>query len=110
MRNDYVYNDRKMMKWMPFNALLEQGDHVSDLLLGREKKEMPILSEDQFTELNYQLETAYVFQSEVIVRYFKHGNYHDVQGRITRTDMMNKLIFIGSTAVYALEITNIEIL
>ena len=44
---DYVYKDRKMMKWMPFNALLEQGDYINDLLNGRIKKEMPVLSVDQ---------------------------------------------------------------
>jgi len=58
----YVYHDRKMMKWMPFNALLEQGDHLQDLLNGRSKKEMPLLSEDQQSELNYKLEVAYLFK------------------------------------------------
>ncbi len=54
----YVYHDRKMMKWMPFNALLEQGAHIRDMLDGRTKKVMPSLSVDQQSELNYKLEVA----------------------------------------------------
>ena len=59
---EHVYRDRKMMKWMPFHALLEQGDYINDLLNGRIKKEMPVLSVDQLDELNYKLEMAFVFR------------------------------------------------
>lgn len=110
MRSDYVYRDRKMMKWMPFNALLEQGDNVSELLLGRNKKTMPVLSYDQQEELNYQLETAYLFRSEIIVTYFYQDDFHTVQGKITRTDLHNKLIFIDEQSLHAQAITNITIL
>ena len=41
---DYVYYDRKMMKWMPLNALLEQGDYINDLLHGSERKTILVLS------------------------------------------------------------------
>ena len=68
---NYIYHDRKMMKWMPFNALFEQGDHIRDLFKGRSKKEMPILSVDQQSELNYKLEVAYLFKNEVLIKYFR---------------------------------------
>ncbi len=107
---DYVYNDRKMMKWMPFNALLEQGDYINDLLHGRERQTMPILSPDQEAELNYKLESAYLFNSEIEVSYFENNKIKKVSGTITRTDLYNKLIFIGETSLSALQITNIEVL
>lgn len=107
---DYVYHDRKMMKWMPFNALLEQGDYINDLLHGKERQTMPTLSDDQLQELNYQLETAYVFRYEVEVSYFNNHKIKSVVGTITRTDLHNKLVFIGETAISALTITHIEIL
>lgn len=110
MHNDYVYKDRKMMKWMPFNALLEQGDHVSTMLSNRNKLEMPVLSYDQQEELNYQLETAYVFKSEIIVTYFYKDAFHSVQGRITRTDIHNHLLFIDERSLHAQTITKIDIL
>lgn len=106
--HNYVYHDRKMMKWMPFNALLEQGDYISDLLRGRERKEMPTLSPDQEAELNYKLETAYLFNNLIEVTYYDKNDYHKVTGNITRTDMYNKLIFIGETSLSAYQIIRIE--
>ena len=91
--NEYVYHDRKMMKWMPFNALLEQGDYINELLHGKTRLEMPVLSEDQQSELNYKLETAYIFQSELEVSYFEAHKIKKVTGIITKTDLYNKLIY-----------------
>ena len=109
MHNDYVYKDRKMMKWIPFHALLEQGDYVRDLLEGRMKKEMPILSYDQQEELNYQMETAFIFKTEIIVTYFQNSDYHDIQGQISRIDMHNRVLYIDETPVNAQTIIQIEL-
>ncbi len=106
----YVYRDRKMMKWMPFNALLEQGDYISDLLRGRTRQEMPTLSCDQLAEFNYTLEAAFHLHQEVEVTYYQEHDFHKVQGYIMRTDLHNKLIFIGEHAISAYTITNIEVL
>ena len=106
----YIYRDRKMMKWMPFNALLEQGDHIRDLFNGRSKKEMPILSVDQQAELNYKLEVAYLFKNTVSITYFRDGVIYKIEGIINRTDVYNKLIFIDEAFVSALQIISIEII
>ncbi len=108
--NSYVYHDRKMMKWMPFNALLEQGDYINDLLHGKERVVMPTLSEDQLYELNYQLEEAYLFNYQIEVSYFENHKIRTVTGSITRTDLHNKLIFIGEQALSAMQITKIQTL
>lgn len=108
--SEYVYHDRKMMKWMPFNALLEQGDYINELLHGRTRIEMPVLSEDQQSELNYKLETAYIFNSTIEVSYFEAHKIKKITGIITKTDLHNKLIFIGEKALNAQKITNIDIL
>jgi len=110
MLNDYVYKDRKMMKWIPFHALLEQGDHVSDLINGRQRKVMPLLSYDQQEELNFQLQTAYAFNAEIIVTYFNNHDFHTVQGKITRIDMFDKKLYIDDKSVHAQLITNIEMI
>ena len=106
---DYVYHDRKMMKWMPFNALLEQSDYLSNLLQGKERIEMPVLSADQEYELNYKLETAYLFKNQIIVTYYESHKYKTAEGIIERTDLYNKLIFIGEVGISALQIIDIEV-
>ena len=107
---DYVYRDRKMMKWMPFNALLEQGDYINDLLHGRERIEKPVLSPDQEQELNYKLDMAYLFSHEVEISYYDSHKIKTMSGKITRTDMHNKLVFIVEQSLSAHQITHIEIL
>ena len=107
--DNYVYHDRKMMKWMPFNALLEQSDYLKELFNGKTRKEMPVLSPDQEADLNYQLEIAYLFKSQIVVSYFEDGDILEVEGTITRTDMFTKLIYINDTKISALRITNIKI-
>ncbi len=108
MTLEYVYHDRKMMKWMPFNALLEQGSHVSELLHGRSKKTMPTLSVDQLEELNYQLEEAYLLHQEITVLYYDSYKYKELTGYITNTDIFNKLIFINEVSISALQIIKIS--
>ncbi len=108
--DNYVYHDRKMMKWMPFNALLEQSDYLKELFYGRTRKEMPIISPDQEADLNYKLEIAYLFNSEIIITYFQDGNFIEVEGIITRTDLYNKLIFINEKEISAKRIISIEII
>ena len=108
--DNYVYHDRKMMKWMPFNALLEQSDYLKELLYGKTRKEMPVLSPDQEADLNYQVEIAYLFNSQINVSYFKDGDILEVVGSISRTDLYNKEIFIGDISISAKQITNIELI
>ena len=108
--DNYVYRDRKMMKWMPFNALLEQSDYLKELFYGRTRKEMPILSTDQEADLNYQLEIAYLFKNQIIVSYFDDGYIVKIEGIITRIDQFYKLVFIDELEISARRITNIEII
>ena len=99
--DNYVYRDRKMMKWIPFNALLEQSDYLTDLLTGRERIEKPTLSPDQEADLNYQLETAYICQLPVVVTYYEDGDLKEIEGLITRTDQYRHQIFIDNEPIAA---------
>jgi hypothetical protein len=109
MVEEYYY-DRKMMKWMPFNALLEQGDHLRELIDSRNKENKPVLSEDQLAELNYDLERAYISQEFIEVTYFKDDKKHKVKGHIHQIDIQNKMIMIASEGLYAEEVLNITFL
>ena len=104
---EHIYRDRKMMKWVPFNALLEQSDHLRDLLHGRTRIDRPILSIDQEEELNYNMEIAWIFKSEIIVSYYENGSIKEVEGILTETDSFEKTITINETCISALIVTKI---
>lgn len=107
---DHIYRDRKMMKWIPFNALMEQSDYISDLLHGRTKIEKPILSPDQEAELNYNLEIATIFKTEIIAFYYQEGEILQLHGIITQIDSYQKTITVDDTELHTVQITKIEIL
>lgn len=106
MAEEY-YHDRKMMKWMPFNALLEQGDHLRELIDARNHEEKPILSDDQLAELNYDLERAYMTQELVEISYFKQNKRHKTKGHIHQIDVQNKMLMINDQGLYAEEVLKI---
>lgn len=105
--DNYVYRDRKMMKWIPFNALMEQSDYLSDLLRGKTKISKPVLSPDQEDELNYNLESAYIFQQEVCVKYFEDGDIKEADGIITKIDSFQKCIYVANVELHAQSIIDI---
>lgn len=109
MAEEY-YHDRKMMKWMPFNALLEQGDHLRELIEARNQEDKPILSDDQLAELNYDLQRAYMSQDFVEITYFKQRKRHKVKGHIHQIDIQNKMLMIANEGLYAEEVLNIVFL
>jgi len=109
MAEEY-YHDRKMMKWMPFNALLEQGDHLRELIEARSQEDKPMLSDDQLVELNYDLQRAYMSQELVEIAYFKQYKRHFIKGHIHQIDIQNKMIVIAKEGLYAEEVLKITFL
>ncbi len=109
MDSTYVYHDRKMMKWIPFNALLEQSSHITEMLRKREQKQMPTLSPDQYDYLNYKLEEALTFSSLVSITYFTN-DFKFIEGKIELVDNYNKTITVSNTIISVHQITAIEII
>ena len=107
MAEEEQYIDRKMMKWMPFNALLEQGEHLRELIAEQNKENKPSLSEDQYAILNYDLQVAYMSQTTVEVHYFQNHKRKTVKGIISHIDVQNKMILIGKEGLYAEDVLEI---
>ena len=105
--DNYQYVDRKMMKWVPFNALLEHSDYLKAMLDGKELREKPVLSEDQYNELNYKLEESYINKYAVTLIIYESGLLKRVKGVISLIDINNHLLFIDGTAVEASKIIEI---
>ena len=106
--NDYQYHDRKMMKWMPFNALLEAGSDLEEMLSKRVKLTMPILSVDDYESMNYTIEEAVALNYQVSVQYFSDGAFFDITGYITYQSLYYKTITINETKLSATQIISIE--
>lgn len=64
---------RGMIKWRPFNALITPQEVKKELLLEKEKLEMPVISTDQEEEINNNIINAYNNKLEVIIKHIHLG-------------------------------------
>jgi len=97
-----TYNDRKMLKWLPFEALEAQGEMFDELYDAYGKEERPLLSEDQCAAMQYAVEEAYLRNKPLRIRYFEHGRRHEYCGKVTNIDPVNACLFLDGRR-FALE-------
>ena len=61
-----LYHDRKMLKWLPFEALETHGEAIRSLYQERETTEKPVLSDDALATIERSRHVAhlYVFHTD----------------------------------------------
>lgn len=90
-------SDRGMKKWMPFCSIIEQKDYLNKMKQDKNNVELPILSEDQQTEINDLLSN---YSSEMVnVSYYKCGKILNKKGIITQINRIDKYIKINSSLI-----------
>ncbi|MDL2292874.1 YolD-like family protein [Acholeplasma sp. OttesenSCG-928-E16] len=105
-----VYKDRGMMKWAPFDALVGHSGLIAAIKHNMEKKEMPILSEDQLDDLNKTIIKALNEKKEILVTYYQDGYFHQSFGFIKKIDPIQKrMIFLSMETINISTITKILI-
>lgn len=96
--------DTTLKKWMPFQALTEQGTYLSHVIDYHKRCQKPILSEEQQEEINYIL-TNYL-DSTLIINYY--DNYlQTVTGKVSKLDVINRLITINDIKIKLDDVTSI---
>ncbi len=94
-----TYHDRKMIKWLPFQALPEQGGFLKTVFEALEYEEKPTLCDDQIDHLNYRFSEAFQQREEVIITYFNEGRRHTCQGYIQGYDPVFKVFMVGAQTI-----------
>lgn len=83
-------------KWQPFDALEGYSAALRQVEKKKDKIEKPVLFPDELETLNDKLYLAYSDRLEVLIKYFSNGYILEVQGIVTKIDMVNKEITIKS--------------
>ena len=94
MPNTYV--DRGIIKWAPFDALVGYGAMIREMKWRLGRKEKPILSDDQYQELNLKLSLAVHQAIEVEIEYFFDGYLRTTFGNIRKLDPIQGLIILDT--------------
>ena len=102
-----VYHDRRMLKWLPFEALETQGQALKELYHALEKTDKPVLSEDQLALMQYKLEMALKTQAQLTFKVYNQGYIAYISGQIERLDMINRTIILKDNILFVDDILDI---
>jgi hypothetical protein len=104
------YVDRGIIKWAPFDALVGYGAMIRELKLRLGKRDKPVLSDDQFVELNQRLHMAFYQESEISITYYDQGYLKTTFGKIKKIDTVAKVIILTPFArLNAIDIIDINL-
>ena len=87
-------SDRKMIKWQPFNSLMNSKQVVKEIIQDKGKIAMPILSDDQLSILEEKIILAYESGMKVNIKYYKNGYLYLINTNVKSIDKTNRKVFI----------------
>jgi hypothetical protein len=105
---DNLYHDRKMLKWLPFDALPEQHGYLKAVYEAFEKITKPELLPDQIEYLNYRMNEAFHTQETIQITYFKDGKLYHKKGHILGFNPNDKSLVLNETTLFMEDILEIE--
>ena len=94
MRND---STRGMVKYAPYQSLVEQGKALAKMRYERQNIEKKHLSNDAAEEIN-EILTHYDGE-EITLTYFRAGRIYEEHGTIERIDVYRKILVINGIDV-----------
>ena len=110
MHNENTYVDRGIIKWSPFDALVGYHSLIQELKYRLGKQDRPILSDDQYEEMNRKLQIAVYQNLEIEVEYYKDGYTRFSLGTIRKIDWIQHVIILSTfEKISAHDIINIYI-
>lgn len=100
---------RGMIKWKPFNTLLNNRD-INEVIMIRNKVEKPIIMEDRISEIDNLLKVAIKENKEIKVKYFDKGDLKYINGNIRNINTIEKYILINSIRIYFKNLIKVDII
>ncbi len=98
--------DRGMMKWMPYQSLVEQGTFLRRMRYEKNKVERPRISSERANDINDIL-TTYGGE-EVKARYYEDGYLFDLSGHIDKIDAVWHYLSINGKKIQFVNLINLE--
>lgn len=102
-------NDRGMIKWQPFNSVINTNKIVTVLEKERNYIIKPSLSEEQLIELNNKVLDAFYSKIKIKIKYYFNGVIYEKKGTITSINNNSKFIVINKEKINFSQILDIKI-
>jgi len=100
---------RGMIKWKPFNSLLNKND-IQEILKKKALIQRPIIMEDKIIEINNTLIESINNNLKVEITYFNKGLLNKQIGIIEKINKIDKYILINKKRIYFKNLININFL
>ena len=99
-------SDRGMMKWAPYQSLIEQGKYLAELRERRSRVPRPLISSDRAEEIN---EVLVNYESgPVKARYWKDGHIYEFVDDIKKIDGTGRKLYFSTRSVAFKDLLNLE--
>lgn len=88
------YVDRGLIKWAPFDALNGYNSMLKEMKYRLRKHDKPVLSRDQYEELNRNIQEAIINDEEVEIEFYDRGYIKVSYGKIKKLDFVYKQVIL----------------
>lgn len=92
-------SDRKMMKWQPFDSVMNTKEAKNNTNISKNKITSINLSEEQLQEIEENIITAYQSKTLITVIYINSGCKKEVQGYIKKIIPLEKIIIMSDNKI-----------
>lgn len=100
---------RNMVKWQPFNSLINSKELLNGILKEKRKVKKPNLSEEDITNMENKIIDAYFMQNTINITYYQNGNLLKVKSKIKKIDQVYKMIYLDNLRLLFNQIIAIEL-
>lgn len=100
--------DRGMIKWQPFNSVVNNKELINSLMKEKAKVKPPAKSEEEINALEEKIIDAYFMQEKINITYYQNGFIKKVSGTIKKIDHVYKMIYLENQRLLFHQIITIE--
>ena len=109
--NNKVNTDRGIIKWLPFNSVVDSKTIIKNIEKEKKKETKIQLTEEQIEMIEKDLVESLHNQSQILILYYKKGIYYKKKSIISKIDQSNKKItLIDHSSLYFEQIIKTKII
>lgn len=89
-------SDRGMIKWQPFNSVINNKTMLNSILKEKRKIKKPELSDDEIEKLEDKLIVSYYTHISISITYYQDGYLLKTTSKIIKIDQIYKKVYLDN--------------
>ncbi|QDW97556.1 YolD-like family protein (plasmid) [Staphylococcus warneri] len=94
--NPRIPKGRGKIKWMPFASLSDQYEQLEQYIQDQNKKDAPILTEDQLEMMNNTIQFKIYNNEPIHIEYWKQGYFYQHTAYIKEVDLFKQILVLSN--------------